>query len=153
MHKTSLRAPASRSGKPWDRRRHRSVRPCVEQLEARCLLSGMNSLLDDNPHNIAVMSRNLYLGADLGVVLEVAQSGTPLEIAAAVGQLWGDIYDMDSPARAEAFAEEIAAAQPQLVGLQEVSLFEAGPVYDLNGVPVPGTAETIDYLDILLENP
>ncbi len=115
------------------------------------MLSGMTSPIDYNPHDTSFMSRNLYMGPNLGPVLEAAQGGTDLEIITAVGQMWGDVHERDFPARAEAFAEEIFVAQPLLIGLQEVSLFEAGDVYYLTGGQAAGTAETIDYLDILLD--
>lgn len=116
------------------------------------MLSGFTPSLDDNPHNVTVMSRNLYIGADLGTVLVAAQSGDPLTIAGAVGELWQDVHVRDFPARAETFAEEIAQIQPALIGLQEVSLFVAGDVYYSPDEIVPDTAERIDYLDILLES-
>jgi hypothetical protein len=151
VHNLTSRISARGSRERRGRRRHRIVDLCIEQLEDRCLLSGTTSLIDDNPHNFSVMSRNLYLGADLGVVLEVAQTGTQLEISAAVGQLWADVHTRDFPARAVSFVEEVAENQPHLIGLQEVSLFVAGDIYYQNNVQVPGTAETIDYLDILLD--
>ena len=58
--------------------------------------------------------------------------------------------ERDFPARAEAFVDEIAQQQPALIGLQEVAQFIAGNVYYPNQTVLPGTATTIDYLDILL---
>ena len=75
----------------------------------------------------------------------------PQTVLAAVGQLWGDIQERDFWARAEAFAEEIAAAQPLLIGLQEVPLFVAGNIYYPTR-EAAGTAQILDYLDILLDH-
>lgn len=128
-----------------------AVRLSLERLEDRWMLSGLAPSLADNPRDVTVMTQNLYLGADLGTVLVAAQTGNPLTIAGAVGALWEDVHARDFPARAETFADEIAEEQPDLIGLQEVSQFIAGNIYYPNGTEIPGTAETIDYLDILLD--
>ena len=127
------------------------VRLSLERLEDRRVLSGLAPSLADNPHDLTVMTQNLYLGADLGSVLVAAQTGDPLTIAGAVGELWEDVHTRDFPARAETFADQIAEEQPTLIGLQEVSQFIAGNIYYPNGTVIQGTAETIDYLDILLD--
>ena len=57
------------------------------------MLSGMTSPIDYNPHDTSFMSRNLYMGPNLGPVLEAAQGGTDLEIITAVGQMWGDVHE------------------------------------------------------------
>ena len=126
-------------------------RPLLEQLETRCLLTAIDSVLDANPHNVSVDSLNLYVGVDLAQVLEAAVSGDPLTIAAAVGRLMNGVRERDFPARAASFAQEIAQSQPALIGLQEVSLFVTDNVYYLDGTVVPESGETIDYLDILLD--
>ena len=96
------------------------------------------------------MTRNLYLGADLGPAI-----GAPsLEaFVAANGQILRQVTANDFPTRAKGLASEILAEQPDLVGLQEVALWRTGapsltPV--LTGVP---TATTVryDYLQLLLD--
>jgi endonuclease/exonuclease/phosphatase family metal-dependent hydrolase len=123
----------------------------IELLEDRCLLSSASPLPIDNPHDVRIMSRNLYIGADFGPVLVAGQTGNPLAIAGAIGEFWKDVQLRDFPARAEAVADEIAEQQPALIGLQEVSQFTAGNVYYPNGVAIPDSGRTIDYLDILLD--
>jgi hypothetical protein len=103
------------------------------------MLSGLAQSPADVPHYLTVMSQNLYLGADLNPLLIAAQTGGLLDIAEAVGQLWEDVQTRDFPARADAFADQIAHEQPYLIGLQEVSQFVVG-------------GQTLDYLDILLED-
>ncbi len=122
----------------------------IESLEDRRVLSGVSPLPIDDPHDVTVMSRNLYIGADLGPVLAAGQSEDPGVIAGAIGAFWKDVQRRDFPARAEAFVDEIAQQQPALIGLQEVAQFIAGNVYYPNQTELPGTATTIDYLDILL---
>jgi endonuclease/exonuclease/phosphatase family metal-dependent hydrolase len=84
-----------------------------------------------------VMTRNLYLGADLtGAV--AAQ--TPQEFAIATTTIWGTVQFTNFPARAEALADEIGSAHPDLIGLQEVT----------DWVTVgPGAPPGIDFLAIL----
>ncbi len=144
---------ATHANRPLAGRRHFRRRPRFERLEDRRALSGLISSLDD-PHRIDVMTQNIYIGADLAPVLEAAQEGDQMAIASAVGQLWGEIHERDFPARAETFAAQIAQGQPALIGLQEVSQFVAGNIYhpqlDGSRIEEPQTAETIDYLEILM---
>ena len=88
---------------------------------------------------VRVMTRNLFIGADLAPVL-AAQ--TPAEFVVAVQMTLAKITESDFPARAELFAEEIASKRPHLVGLQEVTALT------LNGTT--GALPYRDYLDDLL---
>jgi hypothetical protein len=88
---------------------------------------------------LTVMTRNLYLGADLGPAL-VAQNEE--QFLAAVFNILGTIEYNNFPERAEALAAEIVEKKPHLVGLQEVSNFtidgsNTGPPFN-------------DYLEVLL---
>jgi hypothetical protein len=90
---------------------------------------------------VTVMSRNLYLGASL----------TPLIVGpdplAAVREVWAQVQATDFPLRAQALADEIVEEEPLLVGLQEVTTYRRGPLFD----PSPATDVTLDYLEILLD--
>jgi hypothetical protein len=99
---------------------------------------------------VTVMTRNLYLGADLAPAI-----GAPsLEsFVAATGQILREVTANDFPTRARGLAQEILAQKPDLVGLQEVALWRTGPpslAPVLSGVP---TATTVryDYLQLLLD--
>lgn len=91
------------------------------------------------PQKITVMSRNLFLGADL-VPLAVAQPGDDFERAA--GKLFDGVKATEPDARMKLVAGEIAKAKPDLVGLQEVTLWRTGPKNDGK----PATHVEIDYL-------
>lgn len=71
-------------------------------------------------NTITVMTRNLYLGADLAPAM-TAQ--TPQEFAAAVSGILEKVALTNFPERAQALAAEIVAKNPQLVGLEEADDF------------------------------
>lgn len=82
---------------------------------------------------LRLLSRNLYLGANIDQVL----FGGPEGLAAALAEIQYTSY----PHRAHALAAEIAALQPHLVGLQEVSTFV---------LPTAAGPFRIDFLAMLL---
>jgi endonuclease/exonuclease/phosphatase family metal-dependent hydrolase len=109
---------------------------------------------DDHADNgkgkvVNVMTRNLYLGADLAPAIG-AQS---LEaFVAANGKILRDVSANSFPTRAKGLAAEILAEKPDLVGLQEVALWRTGPpslTPVLTGEPTATTVR-FDYLQELL---
>src|SRR4051794_17234175 len=94
------------------------------------------------------MTRNLYLGADLGPGMN-AKDFQGLTNGA--GQILNQVDDNKFPTRAKGLAKEILATKPDLVGLQEASLWRTGPC---DKFPLPPTATTVryDYLKLLLKN-
>jgi hypothetical protein len=109
---------------------------------------------------LTVMTRNLYLGADINrpvVAALTAQAlgGTPQDVLVALANatdVTRDIVDdTDFGARAPLLADEVARTQPDLIGLQEVALWRSGPL-ELGNVGVPN-ATTVDYdfLQMLLD--
>jgi endonuclease/exonuclease/phosphatase family metal-dependent hydrolase len=73
--------------------------------------------------DVKVMTRNLYLGADL-IPLATQPAGAPFQQAA--GRLVDEVTATDPDGRMKLVAGEIAKAKPDLVGLQEVSLWRTG---------------------------
>ena len=110
---------------------------------------------------VTVMTRNIYLGADINRPVEAAlraaaQPGaTQLTIVTALANathVTRAIVDRtDFAVRGRLLAAEIVDARPDLIGLQEVALWRHGPL-QLNQVGVPN-AGTVDYdfLQILLD--
>jgi hypothetical protein len=94
-----------------------------------------------------VMTRNIYLGADLTpAIAAVGCTPQPGCTLAANQIVWNQVVATNFPARAKLLAREIDDDDPWVVGLQEVALWRSGPV---NGVKDAATDE-YDFLQILL---
>jgi endonuclease/exonuclease/phosphatase family metal-dependent hydrolase len=121
---------------------------------------------------VKVMTRNLYLGADImrpiGAVSSVPKDDPScpegsqcyqlkvLNAFANANDVTRDIVDAtDFEARAELLASELVANKPDLVGLQEVALWRSGPFESpLSQQFLTPNATTVDYdfLQILLDD-
>ena len=94
---------------------------------------------------LTVMSRNLYLGADLESVL--SSTSIP-ELAMSAAQTWQTVQASNFEERANAIAAEIAATKPSLIGLQEVALWRSDPAND--GPMTAAEHVELDFLAVLL---
>ncbi|MFL5519892.1 MAG: endonuclease/exonuclease/phosphatase family protein [Gemmatimonadales bacterium] len=92
--------------------------------------------------DVTVMTRNLFLGANL-LPLAVSKPGAEFEHAA--GDVLRHVTASEPNERMTLIAREIARAKPDLVGLQEVTLWRTGP----KGDPAPATDVRVDYLAAL----
>jgi hypothetical protein len=103
--------------------------------------------------DVSVMTRNLYLGADLGPAIRSAGLS---EFFDANGQILRDVDANDFPTRARGLAAEIRGKSPDVVGLQEVSLWRTGDPAPPKVKPAtpPGdfTTKTVkyDFLNLLM---
>ena len=105
---------------------------------------------------VTVMTRNLYLGADINRPLVAVQGLTglaALQAFANANSTVRSIVDQTNfPARGQLLAHEIATQQPDLVGLQEVAMWRTGALQlDQIGV-ANATTVKYDYLQILLDD-
>lgn len=90
---------------------------------------------------VNVMTRNVYLGADLAPAIG---AGSLKELVTANGVIFREVLANDFPTRAQGLADEILRTKPDLVGLQEVALWTTTPI-----TPA-GRALNLDYLQLLL---
>jgi len=95
---------------------------------------------------VRVMIRNLYLGADLAPIFAAS---TAQELVAKATQQFTIAQQTDFPSRARVLAKEIKVRHPDLVGLQEVSLWRRGQPGVLDGPATPATIVVYDFLQIL----
>lgn len=94
-----------------------------------------------------VMTRNIYIGADIFRVVEA----DPILIVPTIADVYQTVVDTNFTERAEVLADEIFNYQPHLIGLQEVSLLlRQSPGDVFLGNPVPATDVDMDYLEELL---
>jgi len=126
-------------------------------LGASMLTTQMEAAHSDTD-KIKVMSRNIYLGADIFPVIETAQQQAalppeqqnPIAIPLAVSEVFQTVQATNFPERAQALADEIERRRPHVIGLQEVSQWFTGPADSLVGGTSPATTVVYDYLDILM---
>jgi len=94
------------------------------------------------PSSLKIMTQNLYLGADIDLLV------TSADLPATVQRLWSDVQATDFPARAKVLADAIQAADPDLVALQEVALWRTQTPGD--HLPTPNASTVaLDFLDLL----
>jgi hypothetical protein len=102
---------------------------------------------------VTVMTRNLYLGADLTPAL---QSTGADSFTDANGVIARQVMATNFPLRAKALAKEILTNKPNLVGLQEVAEWRTSPPGTKSFVPAMGGQKTAtivqyDFLKSLLD--
>jgi hypothetical protein len=101
---------------------------------------------------VKVMTRNIYLGADLSPALNAQ---TAQEFVAANGAILREVDQTDFPRRSVGLAAEIDQHRPDLIGLQEVAWWRTAPQ---PGPPAQGadgqftaTTDKYNFLQILLD--
>ncbi|MBM3720805.1 MAG: hypothetical protein FJW47_02765 [Actinobacteria bacterium] len=70
----------------------------------------------EEPYQLTVMSRNIYLGADVGVALDLIPN-----FPAAAQFMWDQVKKTDFTKRANKLAAEAALDKPALIGIQEAT--------------------------------
>jgi endonuclease/exonuclease/phosphatase family metal-dependent hydrolase len=96
---------------------------------------------------LKVMTRNIYIGTDVDIVLGATD---PSEIPFLAAQAFETLMQTNFYWRAHALAGEIARTKPQIIGLQEVSLIRMQIPGDyIYGGTEPAKKVLFDYLKIL----
>jgi endonuclease/exonuclease/phosphatase family metal-dependent hydrolase len=96
---------------------------------------------------VKVMTQNLYLGADLDLILDEFDPTDPTNsLIRGIALFLQSVQGTDFTERADALAQQIQREQPDVIGLQEVARFELS----VPGAP-PVTTPVLDYKEILLD--
>lgn len=93
--------------------------------------------------SLKVMTYNMYLGTDF---TDIFTAQTPEVLVVEVAEAFTDVLAGNVPERTTEIADQIAAASPDLVGLQEVALWRTGAFMD----PAPATDVAVDHLQLLM---
>lgn len=132
----------------------------VAGLASVIALTGMAGAADAKPKKakavpVKVMTRNIFLGADLGPALNATSFQ---QFTAANGDILEEVDRTDFPRRAIGLSQEIQQKKPDLIGLQEVAWWRTGPT---PGAPhqsssnaqseFTATTTRYDFLQLLLD--
>lgn len=98
--------------------------------------------------DVKVMTRNLYLGADL-IPLATQPDLASFEQAAAVR--FQTVLKNDFPTRAKGIAAEIAQQKPDLIGLQEAAVWKRSPDGVKDGGATPASITVYDSVAELMK--
>ena len=98
------------------------------------------------PFEVTVMTQNLYFGAELGPVVTAPNVPT---LIGAVTAAYANVLATDPAARMARIADEITAAKPDVVGLQEAVLWSTRTPSVLTGSPGPQVV-AFDFIQLLL---
>ena len=94
---------------------------------------------------LKVMSYNVYYGGELELLFGAT---SPQELLGLVGVVWNQVQATDLAGRAEAVADQIAATDPHVVGLQETPLWRSQ--FPGDGSFSQATKVRFDFLGLLL---
>jgi endonuclease/exonuclease/phosphatase family metal-dependent hydrolase len=120
-----------------------------------CLVFPLSSAIAKKGGNhktqVKVMTRNLYLGADIFRVVEAAQND-PDTIPYVVEDVFQTVQDTNFYDRAEAIADEVLKTKPHVIGIQEASTYYIQTPGDFfAGNPDQATDVFISFYTVLNE--
>ena len=121
------------------RNKSRGVFSLVVAAAVAALVGGVPLTASATSSEPVVMTRNLYLGADLAAAI---QAPDVTALAQAAADIYLNVVATDFPQRAEQIATEVQATSPDLIGLQEAAIWRTGTLGD----PAPATNIAFDYL-------
>lgn len=152
---SAVNAPVADAGQKFRAQAKKKCKNKKGAAKSKCVRKTARKLkkAERDRGKVGLMSRNVYLGADLGPAIN--SSGFQ-EFIDANGQILRDVDTNDFPVRARGLAKEIKQKTPDLVGLQEVAIWRTGPAglpknkpTDPSGTFV-STEVKYDYLNLLM---
>lgn len=96
----------------------RVKKTAVLALSLALLAISTPSSLANGAPSVTVMSRNIYLGADVGKALELIPN-----LPAAAQFMWDQVNKTDFSKRAQILANEINQSSPDVIGIQEATIW------------------------------
>lgn len=123
-------------------------------LSRRALLGGVSGLAAGQalpaeaatPPTLTVMTRNLYVGVDVTRLFRARSMDGVRRVA---GRLLEDVQAHPYPARIDALAAEVAATEPDVVGVQEAAVIRTQRPSDFDEERTRNaTAVLVDLLDL-----
>ncbi|HLB83068.1 MAG TPA: endonuclease/exonuclease/phosphatase family protein [Gemmatimonadales bacterium] len=118
--------------------------PIAPVVAARVVGESESDAFARGAPGITALTWNVYLGADIGRVL---QARTAEEAVVLATEEWGHVQATDFPARAGALARAIAARRPHVVGLEELALFRT-----TDNPFEPATRVAYDFLHLVTDS-
>jgi len=117
-------------------------------LAATLTLACGDSREGRSPQKVVVFTHNLYLGTDFTALL-TAQD--PAAVPPLTATLWANVQASNYPERAKVLAAQIVEGAPDLVALQEVSLYRKQEPSDFVPGAAPNASEVVlDFLATLM---
>ena len=110
--------------------------------------AGCGSDADGPRVPVKVMTYNIYLGSDLTRLVTTTAEGIPKTSA----YILNNVMASNFPERAKVLATMITTAAPDLIGLQEVSLYRKQVPSDFAPGATPNASEVLlDFLEVLMK--
>ena len=110
-------------------------------LVALSALVALPAAASAKKQDLKVMARNVYLGADL---IPLASAPDKAAFEQAAGQRFQTVQNNDFPRRAKALAAEIKKAKPDIIGVQEATIWRRGADGIKDGSATPATQVVYD---------
>ncbi len=121
--------------------------PLSPDMDATGSISKIGAKHSHGDKMLTVMTRNMYVGGNVDKILTASD---PNEIPLLVLDVFNEILSTQIEFRVQLLADEIAAYDPHMVGLQEVSLIRyQSPGDFLTGSNTPAADVLFDYLALL----
>jgi endonuclease/exonuclease/phosphatase family metal-dependent hydrolase len=122
-------------------------KPRLEPLEDRIALSAVEAHAQ-----VTVMQQNLDEGTDFLPILAITSAA---QLPAAVSATFAQVQASDIPGRMQLLADEIAAGQPELAGLQEATVYTVNGVtqYDMLGSLLSDLAADGQHYGVVVKSP